>query len=244
MAIYTRLRDYVLLQHANEYGGKLTDATQAVLSNAGGTAGIEDSGGNAVVAAGTPLERFGVGLYRYKFRAPKLGDTYTAHFQITQPDGRVDQWSISFSVPAPHYRGQPYIAASDLKTGVTWIDDLLDTGHGQTDYSAQLVAAREWLDGVILARVSPTARQLVRQWLDEGRLIVTPEVVAQQRAQAVALILRGSVGEPGDKFDRMADYYEREAARLAKRLVIELDLTGDGQPDKRIDLRHVQAGVA
>lgn len=243
VALYTtRIRDTVTLEVWNYYAGEQSDATSVVLRDAAGTAGIVDDLNNVVVPPGTPFKHVGVGHYMYTFTAPDLARTYTAHVEVTQPNGRIDRTTHTFGVPGILDPAAPYITASDLRTGVTWIDDLLDSGHGQTDFDAQLRAAREELDAAIIARCPSSERAHVQRWLQSGGLVVTPQVVMHQRAAALALILRGAIGEPGDKFERMAEYYERRARHVLARLHVYLDIDGDGVPDKEVDMQRIVAG--
>ena len=141
-----------------EVDGVLTDVTSAKLLDPTGTYGVKrDDTGEAVVAAGTDMERVAAGQYRYTFEEPEPGLSYTAFIQIVFEGSvyyfDVDKEASSAADDLPFNRIRLAVAdflgwgRNSEGTGADWpyedirrLADILKSGVSQVYYPA-LVAS-------------------------------------------------------------------------------------------------------
>jgi hypothetical protein len=223
------------------------DATTAKLRDSGGAYGIRrlDTGAS-VVAAGTAIPRTGVGEYEYKFDPPVMGISYEAAVELTQANGDVDREALQWFARAPIGGDDPYLYEDEqLKVGIPWIDELIDVGAKQHSFAPQRLAARQELDSLILQRTPRCHYDAIREALERGELILTPEIERQQRLFVLADVLFAQqTGQKDCKYERMSKHYRTEADRLTNRLVARFDVNGDGFDDFCVDLSRIVAGLA
>lgn len=108
-----------------------------------------------------------------------------------------------------------YCTAEDVRQLLPRLDDYSDPDTDQTGFAEQRAVARQWLDAIIMAKFP---HDLMRTYLTDNRLIVTPQVRYACATYTLALLYRRN---PAKADTAMALTAEAEASATA--LIISID---------------------
>ena len=228
---------------------------QSALLTLTGSAADAAAGYFAVTFSDTNTSSLAEGVYRYEVLATEGGVTVPVF------DGRLRVVGTAGSASAPTVL---YCTHEDMKLYAPWIDDQSDADEDQAGFVEQRLQATRWLQGLAHAHYRGSAGDVagysftlqntwsrgrragrdsqLQEWLDDGRLILNPDVVEATAKMALHYILNakltpGTVAS-GNGYGALAARFGAEAKSLASTMTLEIDTTttADGQPDTFIDL--------
>jgi hypothetical protein len=121
-------------------------------------------------------------------------------------------------------QGEPrpiYATAQDLLDELPWLEGVEDLTTRQSGFREELAQARDWLDGVIVARCPwPDTSGVVTSLAADGLDLTGPDGKRLKRAcalRAAFLVLRHQIGTHGElAFSAIAKDCEAEAESLAR----------------------------